>query len=206
MRLRLNRLAIRRQRSIAGAMKRANSLNIPNLITVARILMVPLIVWTIIAGEMMVAFTLFVVAGLSDAIDGFFAKNFGMASALGALLDPLADKVLLVSIYVALGISGALPTWLVILVVSRDLMIVGAFILSWLVDKPVSVRPFMISKLNTVFQIVLAGLVLAMLGLAFNPGWLLDVIIAIVAGLTFASAAAYVAEWFRHMGSPEFKP
>ena len=76
-----------------------------------------------------------------------------MTTELGAYLDPLADKVLIVSIYVALGITGAIPRWLVILVVSRDIMIVGAVILSWLVDKPVKIKPLAVSKLNTVAQI-----------------------------------------------------
>src|ERR1043165_2429801 len=109
------------------------------------------------AREIRIAFVLFLAAGISDAVDGFLAKRFGMATELGAYLDPLADKAMLVSIYVALGITGALPAWLVILVVSRDIMIVGAVILSWVVDKPVPLRPLPVSKLNTVAQIVPAG-------------------------------------------------
>ena len=79
-----------------------------------------------------------------------------MATELGAYLDPLADKAMLVSIYIALGVIDAVPLWLVILVVSRDIMIVSAVILSWLVDKPVPLKPLLVSKLNTVAQIVLA--------------------------------------------------
>ena len=118
-------------------------------------MLVPVIVWAIASGQMEMAFVLFLIAGVSDAVDGFLAKRFNMASELGALLDPLADKALLVSIYVALGIWGAIPRWLVILVVSRDIMIVGAVIVSWLVDKPVPMKPLMVSKLNTVAQVVL---------------------------------------------------
>ncbi|MBX6426033.1 MAG: CDP-alcohol phosphatidyltransferase family protein [Variibacter sp.] len=176
-------------------------MSLPNLITLARILSVPILVWAIAANEMAFAFVLFVAAGISDAVDGFLAKRFGMKSELGAYLDPLADKVLIVSIYVALGISGAVPRWLVILVVSRDLMIVGAVMLSWLVGKPVTVRPLVISKLNTVAQIVFAGLVLASLGLHFEPGPLLPAVMAVVAALTLLSVAAYVREWVRHMGA-----
>ena len=90
-----------------------------------------------------------------------------MATELGAYLDPLADKAMIVSIYVALGIVEAMPRWLVILVVSRDIMIVGAVILSWLVDKPVKPKPITVSKLNTVAQIVYATIVLA----ALTFGW-----------------------------------
>jgi cardiolipin synthase (CMP-forming) len=177
--------------------------NLPNLITLARILSVPLVVWAIASGEMLVAFLLFLAAGISDAVDGFLAKRFGMTSELGAYLDPLADKVLIVSIYVALGISGAVPGWLVILVVSRDIMIIGAVMLSWLVGKPVEVKPLLVSKLNTAAQIFFAGLVLGSLGLGFNPGWLLPATMAAVTVLTLLSVAAYVREWVRHMGSVE---
>ncbi len=114
----------------------AATLSIPNLITLARILSVPLVVWAITSGEWMIAFILFVVAGISDAVDGYLAKRFDMASELGAYLDPLADKALIVSIYVSLGIAGAIPRWLVIFVVARDIMIIGAVILSWLIGRP----------------------------------------------------------------------
>src|SRR5262245_646862 len=154
--------------------------NLPNLITLARILSVPVVVWAIAAHEMLLAFALFAAAGVSDAVDGFLAKRFGMKSELGAYLDPLADKVLIGSIYVALGIVEALPRWLVILVVSRDLMIIGAVMLSWLVDRPLTIRPLLVSKLNTVAQILLAGLVLGSRGLNFDAGWLLTATTALV--------------------------
>jgi len=175
-------------------------LNIPNFITIGRILLVPVIVWAIASGQMLVAFLVFLLAGVSDAVDGFLAKRFGMASELGAFLDPLADKALLVSIYVALGIADALPQWLVILVVSRDILIIGGIMVSWLVGRPIPVKPHFVSKLNTAAQIFLAGLVLAVLGLHLDTGWLLTLAIAVVAALTLLSAALYVAGWMRHMG------
>ena len=143
-------------------------MSIPNLITLCRILLVPVVIWAITAGEMKVAFILFLAAGISDAVDGFLAKRFHMTSELGALIDPLADKALIVSIYVALGVAGALPISLVILVVSRDIMIISGFMLSWLVGKPMPVRPLPVSKLNTVAQILLATLVLAEQGFRFT--------------------------------------
>ena len=145
-------------------------LSIPNLITLGRILLVPVVVWVITSGEMRIAFLLFVAAGISDAVDGFLAKNFHMASELGAYLDPLADKALIVSIYISLGIAGALPIFLVILVVSRDIMIISAFLLSWLVGRPMPVRPLLVSKANTVAQILLAALVLAEHAFNFDAG------------------------------------
>jgi cardiolipin synthase len=178
-------------------------LSIPNLITLGRILLVPVVVWAIASGEMLFAFLLFLAAGISDAVDGYLAKRFGMTSELGAYLDPLADKVLIVSIYVALGITGAIPGWLVILVVSRDLMIVGAVLLSWLVGSPVAMKPLTVSKLNTAAQILFAVLVLASLGLGFDAGIALPAGMAVVAVLTLLSVGFYVAEWIRHMGSVE---
>jgi cardiolipin synthase len=174
-------------------------LSIPNLITLGRILLVPVVVWAIAAGQIRVAFLLFLLAGLSDLIDGFLAKRFGMATELGAYLDPLADKAMIVSIYVALGIAEAIPGWLVILVVSRDIMIVSAVMLSWLVDKPVTLRPLTISKLNTVAQILLALVVLAALGYEFEAGIAIQGLTALVAVLTLASIGFYLADWVRHM-------
>ncbi len=176
-------------------------MNLPNLISLGRLLSVPVNVWLILLGEWRLAFGLFLLAGASDAVDGFIAKRFNMTTELGAYLDPLADKAMIVSIYVALGIAGAIPRWLVILVVSRDIMIVSAIILSWLVDKPVKLKPLAVSKLNTVAQILLALVVLAALGYQFDAGaviWILTVLVAI---LTLASVAIYLAEWVRHMAA-----
>jgi cardiolipin synthase (CMP-forming) len=182
-----------------GAEAGALVLSIPNLITLGRILLVPVMVWAITAGEMRLAFLLFLVAGLSDLVDGYLAKRFNMATELGAYLDPLADKAMIVSIYVTLGIAGAIPRWLVILVVSRDIMIVSAVILSWLVDKPVELKPLTVSKLNTVAQILLALVVLASLAFNFDAMWAIYGLTALVAALTLASVILYVVEWVRHM-------
>lgn len=168
-----------------------------------RILLVPVVVWAIAAGHLGVAFLLFLAAAISDAVDGFLAKRFGMTSELGAYLDPLADKALIVSIYVALGVTGVIPRWLVILVVSRDIMIIGAVILSWLVGKPVKVRPLLVSKLNTAAQIAFACVVLASLGFDLRLDLLVTILMALVAVLTLLSVAFYVAEWIRHMNSAQ---
>jgi len=176
---------------------------IPNLITLGRILLVPVIVWAIASGQMTIAFALFVIAGLSDAVDGFLAKRFDMTSEIGALLDPLADKALLVSIYIALGIWGAIPRWLVILVVSRDIMIVGAVIVSWLLAKPVAMKPLMVSKLNTAAQVGFAALVLASLGFGFDPEPFDQVLMALVTALTLLSVSFYLVNWVKHMSTIE---
>lgn len=176
-------------------------MNLPNFITIARIFAVPVVVWAIVSARPGVAFWLFLAAGISDAIDGFIAKRFHLQSELGAYLDPLADKALLVSIYVTLAVAGYVPQWVAIAVVSRDIMIVSAVILSWVLAKPVVIRPLVISKLNTAAQIAFAAFVLASLGFGFPPGPAFDLGMVLVGGLTALSAAAYLAEWARHMAA-----
>jgi cardiolipin synthase (CMP-forming) len=176
-------------------------LNLPNLITIARILLVPVVVWAIGSNEMQVAFLLFLIAGLSDAVDGFLAKRLHMTSELGAHLDPLADKVLIVSIYIGLGITEAVPRWLVILVVSRDILIIGGLMLAWFLGKPMRVKPALVSKLNTVAQIVFACLVLGELAFRVEFEWLQDFIMALVAALTLASVGFYMRGWVLHMNA-----
>ena len=195
--------------SDAGVRVRAGiALSIPNLITLGRILLVPVVVWAIASGEqyIWIAFVLFLAAGVSDAVDGYLAKRFQMTTELGAYLDPLADKTLIVSIYLTLGIKDLIPGWLVILVVSRDIMIVGAVMLSWLVGIPIKVKPLLISKLNTVAQIVFACVVLGTVGFSYPLPTLTWVLMASVATLTLLSVAAYVAEWVRHINSTTSKP
>jgi cardiolipin synthase len=191
----------------AGAFVRAGTILsiIPNLITLGRILLVPVVVWAIASGEMRIAFILFVAAGLSDAIDGYLAKRLRVTSELGAYLDPLADKALIVSIYITLSINGIIPIWLVILVVSRDIMIVGAVMLSRLVGSPLKVKPLLVSKLNTVAQILFACVVLGALGFSIEASMVEIVLMVLVALLTLLSIAAYVAEWVRHMNSAPAK-
>jgi len=152
---------------------------------------------------MKLAFFVFAAAGATDALDGFLAKRFGWRTELGAYLDPLADKLLLVSIYIVLGLAGHLPVWLVIAVVSRDLLIVGAFLLTWILDRPLEVRPLLISKANTASQIVLAALVLVNVGFAL--GWLLLIqqLVWITGALTILSAAFYLVAWLRQMSDYE---
>ncbi|WP_394689935.1 CDP-alcohol phosphatidyltransferase family protein [Hoeflea sp.] len=176
-------------------------MTLPNYITIARFVMVPWIIFALINGHMMSAFVLFVLAGLSDGVDGFIARQFNQRSELGTWLDPMADKFMLVAVFLMLGWLGALPVWLVLLAVSRDGLIVGAVVLSSLMDNPVEVRPLMVSKTNTMAQIVLLVLVLAELAGIAQLTALSNIMIYLVAGLTIASASAYLVSWLRHMAS-----
>jgi cardiolipin synthase len=174
--------------------------HIPNLITLMRILLVPLTVWLIISDAYGAAFASFVVAGASDGLDGFLARRYNWRTKLGAYLDPLADKALLVSVYVTLGFLKELSAWLVIIVVSRDVLIVGAILLSRLMDNPVTVAPLKISKVNTAAQIVFIVAVLGMAALGESYEVLVNYGSIPVALLTLLSGAAYLVEWLRHMG------
>lgn len=174
-------------------------MSIPNLITLGRVILVPVVFWLLVTGQLRAAFLAFVVAGISDAVDGFLAKRFNWETELGAYLDPIADKLLIVCIFIALGVTGRLPSWVVIIVVSRDVLIVIAIVLSWLLNHPTPMKPLAVSKLNTVAQIVLAATVLAdeAFGLRLNGPVL--VLTWMTAGLTLASLAAYLRVWLRHM-------
>lgn len=176
-------------------------MTIPNFITIARLIIVPIVIVMIMQQRWAAAFILFVVAGVSDAVDGFIARNFNMQSEFGAYIDPLADKALLVSIYVSLAIVGAIPGWLAIVVVSRDVMIVSAVMLSWVMDRPVTIKPLLVSKLNTLAQLAFAAYALAANAYGIELGGFDDVAMLVVAALTVASAGAYLGGWLRHMSS-----
>ena len=173
--------------------------NLPNLITLARMLMTPLAITMIISQRFLPAFLIFILAGVSDAVDGFIAKNFELRTELGAYLDPLADKALLISIYVSLAIYAGLPAWIVVTVVSRDVMILFAVLVSWLLDKPVEIRPVWVSKLNTVAQITLAGFALGARAFDLDQQLLHTSLEVLVAGTTLASGGVYIAQWLDHM-------
>lgn len=177
-----------------------NFRSLPNLITMGRLFLVPVMVAMITNGRWTEAFVVFVIAGLSDALDGWLAKTFSLQTELGAYLDPVADKAMLVSIYVALGISGTIPSWLAILVVFRDIMIIGAILMSWQLGKPVRIAPLFVSKMNTAAQIAFAALMLATKAFGWPSGALQDVAALVVAALTLASAGAYLGPWIKHMG------
>lgn len=175
-------------------------MTIPNFITIFRLLLVPAVVLSLLSEDVGWALVLFVVAGLSDAADGFIARTFDQRSELGAYLDPIADKLLLVSVFVVLGFMGELPLWLVVAVVSRDALIVAAVLLSSLIGKPVAMKPLAVSKANTAAQIGLVIVVLAELAFSQAFGPLRPALIGMAGILTVASTAAYLVQWLRHMG------
>lgn len=178
-------------------------IGIPNLITIGRILLVPLTIWLLLTGAHSFALAAFFLAGISDAVDGYLARRLKQTTELGSYLDPLADKALLVSIYVVLSFMNVLPAWLAILVVTRDILIVGAVLLAWVMDSPLEMKPLFISKANTLVQIVFAGMTLWVLASGLDLATLLIAGSAVVAGLTLASGALYMRDWIRHMATTE---
>lgn len=176
-------------------------MNIPNSISLARLLSVPLIIYLIMNASYGWAFAVFLLAGVSDAIDGYIAKALDQTSTLGVYLDPLADKALIVSVYVALGLKGMIDDFVVILVVFRDLLIVGGLLLLLVLRKHWEVRPVLVSKVNTGLQIFLAGAVLAQSGLSIAIAEIVDVAAYAVVLTTVGSGGWYLVVWARHMAS-----
>ncbi len=174
-----------------------------NALSLARLFTSPLIVWLILTGEMAFAFWVFLAAGVSDAVDGFIAKRIEKATVIGAYLDALADKALLVGVYVALGVEGHLELWLVILVVFRDILIVGGALLFRLLTRTLTMQPLMVSKVNTVTQIVLAAVVLGRLGLDIAIVEVVMVLVYAGAATTLASGGAYLIVWTRRAARVE---
>jgi cardiolipin synthase len=169
-------------------------MNIPNLITLLRIILVPVVVILLIQGFFLKALIVFIVAGLSDALDGFLARVLNQQTALGAYLDPIADKALLASTFVTLSVLHVIPGWLTVIVISRDFIILlGISVLS-IMSFPVEIRPLFISKITTALQLttVLLALFDRCLPAGVHPMWLntlywVTALFTIVSGLYYMS-------------------
>lgn len=170
--------------------------DLPNAITIARILMVAPITWFLIAENYFWVFVLFLLAGISDGVDGFLARRYNWSSKLGGLLDPLADKLLLVSVYAALAWNGMLPLWLAALVVLRDVVIVAGAMAYHFTIEQLEANPSLSSKLNTVAQILFAATVVAhAAGLVPLSPLVYQIALYTVLATTIASGLGYVVTW-----------
>ena len=179
-------------------------MNFANIITIVRLLFTPFIIWLISSGYYKTSFIFFILSGLSDAIDGFIAKKFNQITILGSYLDPLADKILIVSSILILGFIGIIPSWLLILIVSRDLAIFGAVIISWLMESDLKIEPIFSSKINTFLQILYIGLILLNLSDFTNFSILESTIIPyfsiIIGFFTSFSWSIYLVLWLKNIG------
>jgi len=171
--------------------------DIPNIITILRILLVAPIMVSLARGEYMMVLGLFAVAGLSDGVDGFLARRYNWQSPLGALLDPLADKLMLVGVYLVLGWVGMLPLWLVALVVLRDVVIIGGALAYRHRCKNLTMEPTWISKANTLFQILLGLVVILVSTGTVLPPVVISSLIGVVTITTVWSGVDYVWQWGR---------
>lgn len=169
--------------------------HLPNVISLGRIILVFPVVSLLLDRRYDWALGLFVAAGLSDAIDGFLAKTFNWQSRLGSYLDPVADKLLLTSCFVALAWMGLIPVWLTGLVVLRDVVIFAGAIAYYFLLRPFEGQPLLISKLNTLLQLTLVFAVLVEKGLMPLPGFVVAGLVALVAVTTVVSGVLYVYIW-----------
>lgn len=172
-----------------------NISQLPNLITLGRIALAPAFVVLLNDGDYRSALVVFIIAGVSDGLDGFIAKRFHYQSRLGAILDPVADKILLVSAYVMLTVLNQLPFWLVIVVVFRDMLIVGGYVVYTSMYGPVHMRPSWISKLNTFVQIALVVIVLLERAFGLTYSAVITVLAYVVFVTTVASGGHYLWTW-----------
>jgi len=128
--------------------------NIPNSLTVLRIVLVPVIVILLIQGQYGKALVCFIIAGVTDGLDGLIARSFNQMTVVGAYLDPLADKALVISMFTTLAIVGVIPGWLAVVVISRDCIILGGILVMTLMSVDLEIKPSFVSKINTMLQLV----------------------------------------------------
>lgn len=171
--------------------------NIPNFISILRILITLPIGVSLFNAQYNLTLILFIIAGFSDGLDGFIAKRYGWQSRLGGLLDPLADKILFISTFLILGIIQLIPIWLVVAALARDLIIVSGTIFYQLTIEDVQPAPSRISKFNTVLQTLLVILVIFNAGLYQLPNWLLATIQWLLLSTLILSGGHYVYLWGR---------
>jgi cardiolipin synthase len=176
--------------------------NLPNLITVFRLLLIPLFVIFLLENKANLALITFGVAGVSDALDGFLARVLNQKTLFGAYVDPVADKLLLATSFVMLAILGQLPGWLAVVVVSRDVIILGGIGILMINNRSLTIRPTFDSKITTFFQLVT---VCFTLGRAYvNPYWFLNkYIIMVTAMVTVFSGFHYLIIGFQILGRPD---
>lgn len=186
-------------------MLREDNWTLPNVLTISRILLTPVFVMAFESHRFDLAWGLFALAGLTDALDGLLARLLRQRTRLGSMLDPLADKVLLVTCFICLASGGFLPGWLVTLAVSRDALIVGGLILLnlWGVEVKSGIAPSIWGKLTTLFQISLVFTVMLQESLGRSWPLVLDGLIYGTALLTALSGLLYVRRGFALFPSPD---
>ncbi len=177
-------------------------MNIPNFITIIRILLIPVLAIFLLEGRLLAAFWVFVAAGVSDGLDGFLARALRQKTDFGAFLDPIADKLLLITSFVTLAVLGILPKWLAVLVVSRDILIVGGIGVLMLYERPIDIKPAFVSKITTFLQLLTVVLHLGQ-EYAAPLFALRHYLILLTASFTILSGAHYLIRGFAILGNPD---
>jgi len=174
-------------------------MNIPNLLTLLRILLVPLIVIFLIDEAYLKALITFFISGITDALDGFLARLLHQKTVLGAYLDPIADKALLVTCFLTLSIEGIIPGWLTVVVISRDVIILAGTFILFMMSVSFEIKPILISKITTALQIITVLLVLILKSLpgSFDYSWILF-LYWLTALFTIISGLKYISVGMKH--------
>jgi cardiolipin synthase (CMP-forming) len=174
-------------------------MTIPNLITASRIILAPVFVIYLLNDRLNSALIVFLICMISDGVDGMVARLFNQKSRLGAYLDPLADKILLVTAFVLLGVRGYLPSWLTVTAIARDVMILLGVLVFHLNRLELRVRPSAVSKINTCFQFITLSVVL-LKGYVLLPFAIYEALYYATAALTITSGLHYMQYGLRTMG------
>jgi cardiolipin synthase len=180
--------------------------HLPNLLTGLRLAAAPTTAGLLWAGHFNAAFGIFAFAGLSDAADGFLAKRFNLGTRLGRILDPAADKALMLAAFVTLAILDDVPGWLAALVIARDVLIVAGLLVAVAARAPIAVKPLMIGKLCSAVQVIYVGLHLAALAFEFPLGAIAPTDAYLVAAIAVLSLLAYFAVWLGAMRATKTAP
>ena len=174
-------------------------INIPNILTVARILLTPLFVILLIKNLFIHALIVFTLAGISDGLDGFIARYFNQRTIMGAYLDPIADKLLLSAAFITLAILTAIPAWLTVIVISRDILILAGIAVFTITDIKVTIKPSIVSKFTTAAQlgtifIVLLGFRFPTVVTAEQPAFWITAGLTILSGLHYMIAGVSILQ------------
>ncbi len=175
---------------------------IPNILSILRIVLIPLIAWLILFDYFLYALIVTLIIALSDFLDGFIARLLNAQSELGSYLDSVADKAFIISAYMLIGTQNLLPIFLIIIVISRDIIIMGAFGLSLVTNQKLDINPIKISKINTFFQFLLIILVLVKNIGEFDSmnliTYLIDIVMYMVIATTVVSLLLYIKKWLNY--------
>ena len=175
---------------------------VPNILSILRIILIPLVAWLILFDYFLYALIITLLIAISDFLDGFIARMFNAQSEIGSYLDSIADKAFIISAYMLIGTQNLLPIFVIIIVISRDIIIMGAFVLSFAMNQRLDINPIRTSKINTFLQFTLIVLVLINNVGEFNPlqaiTFLIDATMYMVIATTVISLLFYIKQWLNY--------